>query len=214
MVSPWEPVAAGVLAVGDWAAVRLRQRAVEYVCKPLVMVVLLLVARSVHPDSAGERGWFVVALACSLAGDVFLMFPDSGGSLFMAGLGAFLLAHLAYIAGFVALGLSTARLLGGVELAAVGAVVVGGPIVRAVDRSEQQSFLRGPVIVYMAAISVMVACAVGTGRWLAAVGALLFYASDAMIAWNRFVKEREGDRIVIIVAYHLAQFALVASLVR
>jgi uncharacterized membrane protein YhhN len=213
MVPIWEPAISGVFAIADWWAVRARQRVVEYLCKPAVMVVLLLVARSLHPDSRGERGWFLVALACSLAGDVFLMLPDAGGLLFMAGLGAFLLAHVAYIAGFVVLGLSTARLLGGVELAAVGAVVIGGPILRAVDRSDQRS-LRGPVIAYMAAISVMLACAVGTGRWFAALGALLFYASDALIAWNRFVRERAGDRVVVIVAYHLAQFALVASLVR
>ena len=42
------------------------------------------------------RAWFVAALVLSLAGDVFLMLPKD---LFVFGLGAFLLGHLAYIVG-------------------------------------------------------------------------------------------------------------------
>jgi len=210
VLSPWEPAISGVFAVADWIAVGRRWRAVEWVCKPLTLAALLLVAVSLRPDSAGERGWFVAALACSLAGDVFLMLPPDGW--FVPGLGSFLLAHLAYVAGFAVLGLSTARVLGAVEVVAVVGVVLGVPILRAVRRSHPP--LQGPVVAYMAAISAMAVAAVGTGRWLAVLGAVLFYASDALIAWNRFVKPRAGDKVAIIVTYHLAQFALVASLVR
>jgi hypothetical protein len=42
------------------------------------------------------RTWFVVALALSLLGDVFLMLPVD---LFVFGLGAFLLGHVAYTVG-------------------------------------------------------------------------------------------------------------------
>jgi uncharacterized membrane protein YhhN len=45
-----------------------------------------------------------------------------------------------------------------------------------------------------------------------AVGAVLFYASDALIAWNRFVQPRPWMPLAIIVTYHVGQAALVLSL--
>ena len=47
----------------------------------------------------------------------------------------------------------------------------------------------------------------------AIVGAGLFYVSDALIAWNRFVAETRHGRVAIMVTYHLAQVGLVLSLV-
>ena len=48
---------------------------------------------------------------------------------------------------------------------------------------------------------------------MAVVGAGLFYVSDALIAWNRFVAETRHGRVAIMVTYHLAQMGLVLSLV-
>ena len=59
----------------------------------------------------------------------------------------------------------------------------------------------------------MVATAIGTGSVAATAGATSFYASDALIAWNRFVRETSHGRLAIIVTYHLAQVGLVLSLV-
>jgi uncharacterized membrane protein YhhN len=58
----------------------------------------------------------------------------------------------------------------------------------------------------------MVVCAIATGDVRAAVGAGLFYASDAMIAWNRFVRPFAAARPAIMSTYHLAQGALILSL--
>jgi uncharacterized membrane protein YhhN len=65
----------------------------------------------------------------------------------------------------------------------------------------------------MLVISAMVVSAIGTGHAVAIVGAGLFYASDSLIAWNRFVRETTHGRLSIIVTYHLAQVGLVLSLV-
>jgi uncharacterized membrane protein YhhN len=45
------------------------------------------------------------------------------------------------------------------------------------------------------------------------LGASLFYASDALIAWNRFVRETPHARLTVMVTYHLGQVGLVLSLV-
>lgn len=201
------PAISGVFAIVDWVAVDRRERRVEYVAKPAVMVFLLLAALSLTPDSSSQRSWFVAALAFSLAGDVFLMLPVDR---FVFGLASFLVAHVFYVVGFAAEpgGLSLARWLGAAEVVAVLGVVVGGSVLRAVGRSS----LRGPVAAYMAVISAMVATAAASSDWLALLGALLFYWSDATIAWNRFVRPFPLAKVLIIVTYHLAQFALVGSL--
>jgi uncharacterized membrane protein YhhN len=59
----------------------------------------------------------------------------------------------------------------------------------------------------------MVASAGGTGSGVALAGALLFFYSDALLAWNRFVKPVGWGRFVNIIAYHSGQALLVLSLV-
>ncbi|MND07109.1 YhhN-like protein [compost metagenome] len=58
----------------------------------------------------------------------------------------------------------------------------------------------------------MVGSAIGSGSLIATAGALLFMASDAMIAFNRFVAPFAAARVAIIVTYHLGQFLLVYAL--
>ena len=90
-----------VFAVGNWFAVARPRRvlALEYVCKPATLVALIFAAGLLDPaaDAHTRRVWFVAALVCSLAGDVLLMLPED---LFVPGLAAFLVGHLAYVVGF------------------------------------------------------------------------------------------------------------------
>jgi uncharacterized membrane protein YhhN len=73
--------------------------------------------------------------------------------------------------------------------------------------------MAAPVGAYMLVISAMVASAVGTGLALAVAGAVLFYVSDALIAWTRFVHDLPHGRLAVITTYHVAQALLVLSLV-
>ena len=83
-----------VVAVADWLSVANNYRAAEYVLKPLVMVFLIAVALSIDPSSDFARVMLIIGLVLSMAGDVFLMLPKD---LFVAGLGAFLVAHVFYV---------------------------------------------------------------------------------------------------------------------
>ena len=78
-----------------------------------------------------------------------------------------------------------------------------------------------PVGLYVLAIGAMVASAIATialPEWtarasaLAIAGACSFLLSDAMIGWTRFVRAIRGGPVAIMVAYHLAQAALVVAL--
>lgn len=193
--------AAGAFAVTDWVAVARRSKALEYVCKPAAIAGLIAAALLLEITP-----WIVVALALSLVGDVFLMLPRDR---FREGLASFLLAHLAYIQAFrTAEGPGAGPVVAAVA-AAIGALTVGRRILRGV-RESGNAKLAAPVALYMTAISVMLVVAARVP--LAGIGAALFYASDALIAWTRFVRAYPWARVVIIVTYHLGQACLVLSL--
>jgi uncharacterized membrane protein YhhN len=204
-----------VFAVGDWIAVSRPRRllALEYVCKPATLVALIFAAGLLDPavDAHTRRAWFVAALVCSLAGDIFLMLP---GDLFVAGLAAFLVGHLAYLVGFWVDGPSFGALIVAVIVTVAAVTPVARRVLGAIVARGEPRELRGAVVAYMVVISAMLATALATGNLLAAAGAVLFVASDSMIAWDRFVRKFAWAPVAIMVTYHLGQAGLVASLVR
>jgi uncharacterized membrane protein YhhN len=200
---------AAATALFDWWAVATGRRRFEYVAKPAVMVLLMVAALLIDPGEAtATRAFFLAALALSLAGDVFLMLERER---FVAGLASFLLAHVAYITGLMlAPSFHGNRLALGYAVVIIPAFVVGPRIGRAVRESEPG--LLGPVLAYIAVISTMVAFAIATRNPLAIAGAGLFYLSDAVLAWNRFVTPVRGGPLAVIITYHLGQGLLVLSL--
>lgn len=201
-------IAAAMVAVLDWVAVARRLKSLEYVCKPAVMVALIVAVLTFDMDD--PRRWaFVAALAFSMLGDVFLMLPSDR---FVFGVGAFFVAHVAYIVGLRMDTSAAISLLAGVVLVGAFAITVGRRIVLAVR--DQAPELSTPVSAYVAVISVMVASAIATKNVYAAVGAVTFMVSDTLIAWNRFVQPLAWAPVTIMVTYHAGQALLAVSLVR
>ncbi len=181
------------------------------VAKPLAMVfAILFVAARARQSGAEGRFYLMLALAltASLAGDVALMFQG----FFLPGLVAFLLAHLAYIALFKrgvpwlpSRGALAATLLTGAAMYAV--LWVGG----------LPPALRGPVALYVVAIALMAAQAIGRARvlrrpadWAVALGACSFMLSDALLAISRFVQPLPLAPLWVLGSYYVAQI-LIAS---
>ena len=191
-------VAFVALAALDWFAVGSGNRTLEYVAKPAALAALIVYAAT----GTGASPLLIAALCLGLLGDVYLMLP---ADLFIPGLGAFLVGHLAYIADFHA---ATGWRL----LWFVVAVGVTFPLARRIIGAVKDSGLRLAVLVYLAVISFMAASAIASGLTAAAVGAVLFVASDTIIAWDRFVAPLAWGRVAIIVTYHLGQFGLAYAL--
>ena len=182
------------LALINWLAVAHRQKHLEYTFKPATMVAILigawLLTRGPHDDWAA--GFFLPGLACSLVGDILLMLP--GRHFFLPGLVAFLLAHLCYIAGLN----PTLPPWPALALLAILAAV-GLPLYRGITaglRRRGEAALLVPVTVYSLVISLMLLSAWAIlfrpewtvlRRGLGIAGASLFFASDVMLAWGRFV---------------------------
>ncbi len=204
----WWLIAATLgVAIADWWAVYAERKPAEYVLKPLTMVVLIAAVLVLgDPASEAARWWLVAGLVCSLAGDVFLMLED----LFVPGLASFLLGHLCYIVALANLGLDRTALLVGIVVVVLSTAAVGRIVVLGARRTDRR--LTAPVAAYITAISVMVACAIGTTIPFAIAGALLFYLSDACIGWSRFVSPFTQSRMAIITTYHLGQVGLVLGL--
>lgn len=211
-------VLAAVAAVANWIAVARHDRRLERILKPLT--ILLLMGAALLAWEGGSEVRLVatiIALLFSLAGDVFLM---QDRDLLPQGLSAFLVAHLAYVVAF-----------GGPVLTpyavfiTTAVILVSGPTFLALRqglRRRGRERLVLPVLTYVFVISIMVVTAFtapGANDWprgsilAAAVGAGLFYTSDALIGVHRFVKEQPWAPVAIMVTYHLGQIGLVYALV-
>jgi uncharacterized membrane protein YhhN len=203
-----------LIAILDWLAVARGWRAVEYVCKPAVMLALLAWLAAIG-GLHGWMLWFGLGLALSLAGDVLLMLPREH---FIAGLLAFLLAHIAYIAGFnqtpPPFNLASLALALPVGLA----IYALYPHLASRLRTPPFRRLRARVLIYATVISIMLFSALLTlvrTEWpagpaiLASLGALLFFLSDLSLAWNRFVRRLPHGRLQVMIPYHLGQIGII-----
>lgn len=206
-----------IFAVLEAIAVSKNLRQLEIIAKPAVMVCLFLWLYTTT-GLQGHTLWFGGGILFSLAGDVLLMNPSD--RFFLLGLVAFLFAHLAYITGFrdaltningwslillVVIAVNVSRLLRRI----VGAM-----------RAQREDQLVPPVLIYGIVISVMLYAAMSTiydERWktsaalFVSLGAILFVASDTVLAWLKFVSPLKNGRLWSIVLYQLGQIGLIAG---
>ena len=212
-------LAAFVFAALEALALWKNSPRLENIAKPAVMIALFLWLWT----SAGLNGallWFGLGILLSLAGDVLLMI--SLDRLFLAGLIAFLLAHIAYVIGFNT-PLPALSVWGFILAFMIG--ISGVRIIRQIVaplHSKGQAGLRIPILLYALVISLMLLSAMlkltdiswqASTALLVALGAFLFYLSDIILAWMKFVAPIQNGRIYNILAYHLGQIALIAGVV-
>jgi uncharacterized membrane protein YhhN len=203
-------------AILDWIATFKAWSKVEMFAKPAAMIFLfawLYAGTRLH----GAVLWFGIGIVFSLLGDTLLLSPDR---FFLPGLIAFLLAHVAYIIG-LSIHAAPANIwdILFAFMILLSAVRILQRLIPAL-RSKGMNSLILPVVIYALTISIMLFFAVRTladPAWqtnataLVSVGAFLFYISDLILAWNRFVAPIQNGRLLNIVAYHLGQIALIVG---
>ncbi|RWM39557.1 lysoplasmalogenase [Mesorhizobium sp.] len=154
----------------------------------------------------------VAALALSAAGDAFL--SRDGEKAFLGGLASFLVAHVAYVVLFLkvggGIGLLTAQFWRSAIALAMAAFVVA--MLAALWRRVGPS-LRVPIAVYVAAILAMGISALTTFYPWVIAGAVLFMASDGLLAAERFLlaaisPHRIWMRYAVWVLYYAAQLSI------
>lgn len=164
---------------------------------------------------AGGPWLLVVALALSVVGDVLL--AQEGEGPFLAGLVAFLLAHVAFAATFLMVGDGVAAIGGArIAIAVAMTVLAAAMIVRL--RPAVGASLRLPVTAYAVAILAMGLAALSVPAWAVPLGALLFMASDALLAARRFLvaagsPARQSLSLAVWTLYWLGQALITLGLV-
>ncbi|MDO9546243.1 MAG: lysoplasmalogenase [Pelolinea sp.] len=203
----------------DWAAIWKDWEEVKYATKPLAMLFLIIWFCSMYV-SGSSMLWFGLGLCFSLIGDIFLLFSYR---FFIFGLTVFLLTHLVYLVGLSCCLPSVTFqfwfLLGAIFCVWISILVV---MVKNLTKSKAHRKMVFPVGIYATAISVMLLFALWTlfrpdwppyASGLAASGALLFFASDVLLALDRFVRPFPNARLWVRISYHLGQLALSAGAV-
>lgn len=201
-------VATGVAAVVDWWSVARDRPRVEEWAKPATLALLGLVAVAGTVDPVHAKPALVVALVAGLVGDILLLGRIDS---FIGGLAAFLVGHLAYLVALVQVGGPGGSQVGvavGVTVALAAAARLPRLITSVADHHRR---LLAPVVAYAAVILSMTVAALATGRPVLGLGAVLFVASDRLLAEDRFVTPMPRSRWLVHVLYHLGQFALVAG---
>lgn len=185
-------------------------RLTHYIFKPLTIIFINFIAlEPVHPTSSFYRYMILAGLLFSLAGDIFLMLPRD--RFFIHGLISFLVAHLFYIAAFLG---ESGRALS--LHSVIAFLIYGGLMMRVLW--PHLGKMRAPVMLYMLAILTMGWTA--TSRWLiteqpgsflAMSGALLFIASDSLLALNKFKGRFRSAQLLIFSTYTIAQWLIALS---
>jgi uncharacterized membrane protein YhhN len=204
-------IACAVLVAAEYLGAR-KLRALAKLAASAAFLVVAARTSGGHAFAA----WMLAGLAFGAAGDLFLL--GHGRRMFLAGLVAFLLGHLAYVAGLAQL------LPPGQWPAAAGiyaAVPIAGGLVALAWLWPRLGAMRLPVIIYIGAIAAMVVGAVAVYRAGALpdpqrarllAGASLFFVSDLAVARERFVARGFVNRLWGLPAYYAGQLLIAWSI--
>jgi uncharacterized membrane protein YhhN len=169
------------------------------------------------PAIEGGPALLVAALALSAIGDACL--AQDGEKAFLAGLASFLLAHVAYVALFWTTG-------GGIGeiVAQPSRIVVALALTAAVGLILSrlwpaiEAAMRPPVALYCVAILAMGLSSLSGLGAVVVAGAVLFMASDAILAAGRFLLPQDDPRQgwirpLVWLLYYAAQLVLTLSFI-
>ena len=187
-------------------SIRQGKRRAEILLKTGASLVFLVFGISLLPGNPSSSDLFITAgLFAAFAGDLILL-RKSG---FLAGLGAFLGCHLSYILAF--------NRLKPLPEPSIALFVFAGAITIGLWLRPYCRHLLIPVSLYVGTIALMLTWAVsaadaGAIPLRGALGAVLFFLSDILVARQRFVQPQFLNRAMGLPLYYAAQL-LLASLI-
>lgn len=202
----------------------------EYAKRPVPAVILKAIASLLFVSlgaiclSASDNTFFsrfvLAGLVFGALGDVLLnlrqLVGQAGQKVFMAGIAAFFIGHLLYIAALT--NREVSALLVGIPVCAVLSATV---LPWMLKRIEVTGKLKVFGIVYVALVFLMAGCAVGltvlepykVGNLLLTIGAALFALSDVILIFYLFgTKKHITFRALNLSAYYIGQLLIALSI--
>ncbi|GAB4093938.1 lysoplasmalogenase [Flaviaesturariibacter terrae] len=199
--------------VTDCVFIYMNDDGLRVFSKPLLLLLLAAMVVSTTPRSGSYlKGLLLAALGASWLGDLLLL-RDSE-LFFLLGVGAFFLAQVGYALAFVQLRRQKNMRFRPLMLVPVVTYYI---CLIALLFDHLKPALRVPVLVYGLGISAMLAMALQLVRLknrrsagLIFGGALLFIASDSVLALSKFYwkESSTGSGLVVMATYGLAQLFL------
>ena len=180
------------------------------VFKPLSLILIILITIVYQPIDSSYKIFIVSGLVFSLVGDTFLIYPKKH---FKKGLITFLIGHICFtIAFIVSSGFSFTFWI------FLPILIIGIHFLRSIFPFSDK--IKIPIIIYVIIIAIMgwmamerLNCIPTLGTLLAAIGAVLFMISDAVLALNKFRKPFFRAELIILSTYFTAQWLLAVSVI-
>jgi len=197
------------LLVANLISVYLNNDTLRNISKPLLMPVLAIYfLTQTRGVVTPLKPWIILALAFSWLGDMLLMFEERNSIFFLLGLAAFFVAQVFYIVFFH--NIRMREYIRGNALLLLVVIVYYFILISVI--SPHLGDLKLPVRIYGVVLSFMVMLAMHTmfsknktaGRWMM-VGAILFVASDSLLAFNKFYSAFDYSGVMIMLTYGVAQ---------
>jgi uncharacterized membrane protein YhhN len=213
-------IAYALATAGALIASTKDSHALEYLCRPLMLVVLSSWF-FFNSRRYGDRFTLLIqaGLFFSLIGDVALMFQHVDEFNFLIGLGAFLIAHLCYCMAFV----YNISEVGGTDgmfvnfliavLLAVVAVLFSWELVPRLDDGMSLPVLS--FIITVTCVGVLAGFrymrTFPRSFWMVLTGAVLLAVSDGLLTTIRFIKPLAWGPAAVLFTYALAQPMIAAG---
>jgi uncharacterized membrane protein YhhN len=202
----------------DLVSVYLNNESLRFITKPLLMPLLAIyLLQQTSSAMSSLKIWIFLALFFSWLGDIFLLFEERGSNFFLLGLSAFLVAQVFYIVFFH--NIRMREYIRGNALLLLFVIVYYSILISVL--SPYLGNMRLPVRIYGVVLSFMLMLAMHTmlgknkkaALWMM-MGAILFVASDSLLAFNKFFSAFNYAGLIIMLTYGLAQLFITEGAVK
>lgn len=194
---------------------------IAFITKPFLVLSLLVIFLYYQRKYNSNRfsRFISLGLFFCLAGDILLMFQEFG-DYFVYGLSAFLIGHIFYVLAFFRTYLENHEIPLIKQQGWVMVLIVAYGYLFFQQIKDHLGEMIGPVIIYTMVITLMLLIAANRYKKVSPesfryifFGAMLFVASDSILAWNKFVHHIDYSHALIMTTYGLAQLFITTGAV-
>lgn len=185
----------------------------KYILKPGTMLCIIVAAIEKERMNKYKKSNIkikLLGLTFSIIGDIFLMFQ--GENMFLLGLLSFLFAHIAYIFMFYYIEKKyNYNFKLKVFLFIISSVYFLLIYTKVLKNGGY--FMVISVIIYIITITIMVYKSSLTSNPFLLLSALLFYTSDAILAWDKFIINNQNSNLeyFVMITYYVSQLLIATN---
>ncbi|MBH5319671.1 lysoplasmalogenase [Paenibacillus sp. GSMTC-2017] len=179
----------------------------------LVPMILIIVFAVVSPTTGSSKVYkrlIIAGLIFSIGGDAFLLLPEE--KWFTFGLASFLIGHICYTIAMISRIKRSFLTVLAVLPIATYSFVLASQLHTQIFEKRADTDIWLPVLIYIIVIASMCWTAILSKNVFAGIGAILFVASDSILAWNKFGDPIPSSGFLIMSTYFSAQLLIAASI--